>query len=235
MSLERFFIDQPPDGPIIRLERDETHHLCHVRRVKVGDEVVLFDGSGTDYFGRVLAFDRSGAAIEIVRSEKNRSEPDVAVTLAVSAVKEQHMDQLVDSCTQLGMKRLIPMLTERSVVKPGAGKTERWRRIAIEACKQSGRSVVPEIAEPCDLSAVLAGVGEYDVAVIAVARSQAKALASVLTPPPKTVLCLIGPEGGFTEDEESAAIAAGCVPVSLGKSILRTETAASTALAVILA
>ena len=233
MPLERFFIEAAPGGPTVRLGRDEAHHLRHVRRLKIGDEVELFDGSGIDYVGRVDAFDRGGAVVEIVRSEKTRREPDVSVTLAVSVVKQQGMHRLIDMCTQLGLTRLIPMRTERSVVVPRKGKAERWRRIAIEACKQCGRSVVPEIAEPCEFGVALDAAGEYDVALIASMQPDARPVAAALDRPVESVLCLVGPEGGFTDEEESAAIDAGCVPVSLGRSILRTETAAAAVLAVV--
>ena len=234
MPSERFFIERAPDGPTVQLGRTDAHHLRDVRIVKVGDEVELFDGSGTDYVGQVAEFDRGGVTIEIVRSETTTREPDVSVTLAVSLVKQQGMQRLIDMCTQLGLKRLIPMRTERSVVKAGAAKTERWRRIAIEACKQCGRSIVPEIDEPCEFAVALDAAGGYDVALIASMRPDARPPADAVDASCRNVICLIGPEGGFTEAEEAAALEAGCIPASLGRSILRTETAAAAALAMVL-
>ena len=234
MPLERFFIERAPDGPTMQLGRAEAHHLRDVRRVKVGGEVELFDGSGIDYVGRVVAFERGGATIEILRREATTREPDVSVTLAVSVVKQQGMHRLIDMCTQLGLKRLVPMRTERSVVKAAAAKAERWRRIAIEACKQCGRSIVPDIDEPCEFGVALDAAGGYDVALIASMRPDARPPADVVDASCRSVICLIGPEGGFTGEEEAAAVEAGCIPVSLGRSILRTETAAAAAIAMVL-
>jgi 16S rRNA (uracil1498-N3)-methyltransferase len=233
MPTERFFIERAPDGPVVTLGRAEAHHLRDVRRVKAGDEVELFDGSGTDYVGRVATFDRGGVTVEIVRSQATTREADVSVTLAVSVVKQQAMHRLIDMCTQLGLKRLVPMQTERSVAKAGAGKAGRWRRIAIEACKQCGRSVVPEIEEPCDLAVALDAAGGYDVALIASVRPDARPVAAAFKRSARSVLCLVGPEGGFTGDEEAEAVKSGCVPVTLGRSILRTETAAAAILATV--
>ena len=233
MPLERFFIEQPPEGATVRLAREQAHHLRHVRRVKVGDEIVLFDGSGTDYRARVKTFGRAGVTVDIEEARPTDREPDVAVTLAVSVVKQAAMDRLVDSCTQLGVRRLVPMRTDRSVVKPGRGRQARWRRIAIEACKQCGRSIVPQVDDVCTFAAVLDRVKDHYMAVIASMRPDARPLSAAIPSPRRSVLCLIGPEGGFTGKEEDTAVQAACVPVCLAKSILRTETAAAAILAVL--
>ena len=235
MSAERFFIEHAPDRPgdVVALSRDESHHLKDVRRVDIGGRVVLFDGSGTDYVGRVAGLGRDGVTVEIVEVRANDREAAVAVTLAVSVVKAGPTDQLVNTCTQLGMRRLVPIITERSVVKPGANRIERWRRIAITACKQCGRSIVPEIELATSFADVLESVTRHEVAVIASMGPDAQPLLAAMPRACRTALCLIGPEGGFTDEEESAATDAGCLPVSLSRSILRTETAAAAALAII--
>ncbi len=231
MGTERFFTSAAPSGERLTLSKEESHHLRRVRRLQPGDAVVLFDGSGTDYVGRIEAFDDAGARIRIERTERPDRELAVRVTLAVALVKRSAMAQLVDQCTQLGMSRLAPVLSERSVVRPGGTKLDRWRRIAVEACKQCERSVVPEIAEPAPLDVVLSEVSRYDRAVIAAARADAVPLAAIDLAPVGRLLCLIGPEGGFTGGEAEAASRAGCTPVSLGRSVLRTETAAAAAMA----
>lgn len=234
MPTERFFIERPPEGGIARLSRDEAHHLRDVRRLDVGSEVALFDGSGLDYIGRVTAFDRAGAVVAIVRVEPAEREAAVAVTLAVSMVKRRAMDQLVDQCTQLGVEQLLPMRTERSVIRGGENQAERWRRIATEACKQCGRSRLPRINEEQPFSSVLSEAAKYDLRFICSLRPGAGPPPEAGLKPPRTALCLIGPEGGFTDDEETAAEAAGCLPLSLGPHILRTETAAAAALVLIM-
>jgi 16S rRNA (uracil1498-N3)-methyltransferase len=233
MHSERFFIEEPPTGETARLSAEEARHLRDVRRLAVGDVVDLFDGSGTDYEARVTECGRRGVSVEIVASRPGLPEPGTAMTLGVAVVKSQPMGQLIDMSTQLGVRRIVPIQTERSVVEPRAGKLDRWRRIAITACKQSGRSVLPEIEAARSFGDLLAEVSDFDLAVIAVTRPGAEPLSAVVGPEVKTVLCLIGPEGGFTEEEAAAALAAGCRAVSLGQAILRTETAAAAALAVI--
>jgi len=231
MPLERFFIERAPEGGTARLSRDEVHHLRDVRRLGVGADVVLFDGSGSDYVGRVAAFDRTGATVEILRVERSDREATVAVTLAVSTVKRRAMDQLIDQCTQLGVARLIPMRTGRSVVRAAENQTGRWRRITIEACKQCGRSRLPRIDEERPFASVLSEAPGYDLRFIASLRRGVQPMGDAGREPPRTALCLIGPEGGFTDEEQAAAEAAGCLPLSLGPHILRVETAAAAALA----
>jgi 16S rRNA (uracil1498-N3)-methyltransferase len=243
MVTERFFIEQPPgsDAGVVRLPRDESHHLRNVLRLDLGDAVTLFDGSGIDFIGRIAAFERDAAVVEIERREPSRREPPVAVTLAVALVKQAAMDQLVDACTQLGMARLIPMTTDRTVVRPKPGKLDRWRRIAIKACKQCGRSVVPAFDAPVTLDVVVQAASEYDTTAIgATPRAAAPSFgfhefmkSENARVNPQSVLCLIGPEGGFTDAEKQAAIGAGCRPITLSRSILRTEVAAATAVALI--
>jgi 16S rRNA (uracil1498-N3)-methyltransferase len=258
MSAERFFIEQPPepDADEVRLPPDESHHLRNVLRCSVGDEVTLFDGSGVDFVGRIAAFRRGSALIEIERRERSELEPVVAITLAAALVKQAAMDQLVDTCTQLGMSRLVPMTTERTVVKPRPGKPDRWRRIAIKACKQCGRSVVPVFEKAVPFGGVLPTLAGYDVPMLGAAhhigrvlesRGHANARVSELlrssveafrepgtaAASRPSAIFLIGPEGGFTDEEEQAAMAAGCRPVTLSSSILRAEVAAATAVALV--
>jgi 16S rRNA (uracil1498-N3)-methyltransferase len=233
MSRERFFIEQAPSDSTVRLADAEAHHARDVRRLAVGDEVELFDGAGTDYDAHVTSCDRHGVTVQITGSRPGGREPGVAVTLAVAVVKSGSMDQLIDTCTQLGVRQIVLLRTERRVVDPRSGKLDRWRRIAITACKQSGRSVVPQIDGVVKFDDLLGRVDDYDLAVVAATRTDAAPLVKVVGGARKNVLCLIGPEGGFTDEEEQAAISAGCRPVSLGRPILRAETAAAAALAVI--
>ena len=243
MPRERFFLEQPTSafaeaaeggsglvGSRVVLPKGEAHHLRRVRRVGVGDEVALFDGSGAEVVARVVSFEGTGATLEVVRVERSETEPSVEVTLAAAVLKGAGMDLLVDLCTQLGMKRLVPVQADRSVAK--GGKTDRWRRIAIEACKQCGRSVVPEIEGVCGLGDVLGRVKDFDFAVVASLRGKEPLLRAVPAGC-KKALVLIGPEGDFTPEEEQAALDAGFVPVSLGPGVLRAETAAAAAMAVV--
>lgn len=231
---ERFYIEHAPIGTTIELEKDEAHHLLHVRRVRAGDEVVLFDGSGTDFFGRVANVAKSKVVIEIIRTEQAKREPHIQTTLAVAVLKQAGMDSLIDMATQLGVKRIIPVMTEHCVARPHEAKTDRWRRIAIEACKQCGRSVIPQIEPVQSYADMLDEVSRHEFASIMSLRPGTKPLIDALPAKLSKALILIGPEGDFTDAEISAAIAAGCAPVTLGRCVLRAETAAAAALAVIM-
>lgn len=234
MPLDRFFISDPPEHGLARLAPEEAHHLRRVRRIRLGDEVVLFDGSGTDYIGRVSAFEHGCAVVAVAGATRNQREPEVHVTLAVALVGLRAMDQLVDACTQLGLSRLVPIRTARTASSASAGRLARWRRIALEACKQCGRAIIPAVDSPVGFAHLLTGAKDYDLSLIASTAAEAPPLLAAIRSRPRSILCLIGPEGGFADEEELSAADAGCVPVSLAKTILRTETAAATALALLL-
>ena len=221
------------------LEGDEALHALRVLRIRVGEEVGVFDGSGMECVGVVEQAERHRARIAIVRREHADRDPVLPVTLGCAVVKAKAMDELVEACSELGLRALVPVETRRSVPKvesKEAAHVARWERIAIEASKQCGRTTVTRVAPPRPLAALLEKASQWDLRLVFSLDEGAAPLCDVLAeqPSPGSVLYLIGPEGGFELAEVLAARGVGFEPVSLGRSTLRTETAAAAALAAIL-
>lgn len=223
----RFHIDDL-SAPLVRLGDEESQHARKVMRVAVGDVVELFDGQGSVASAEVSAV---GRAVELRVIERHRAERVKPwIDLAVAVPKGDRAAVLAEKAAELGADRLIPLICERSVVDPRQGKVERWRRIAVEAAKQCGRPWGMEVAEPAALAKVLREV-DHEVRLIA---DTGEAGVSRTPPRPRAedrVLVLIGPEGGWTEGERTAAALAGFTPWRLGPYVLRIETAALAALA----
>ena len=215
MSRERRFHVQDLDVDRVVLASDEAHHLIHVLRLGPGAEVSLFDGRGRAARAVVLRITDGEVALEILDVEPSKESP-LSLTLAVAPPKGDRMSFLVQKLAELGVTRVIPLQADRA----GApGPLERYRRIALEASKQSGRSQIPEIAEPRKLAEVL-----NEKAFIAVAHPGAPPL---LRPPVGArIVALVGPEGGFCEDELALTRSRGATLFGLGPRTLRTETAA---------
>lgn len=207
----------------------DLHYIKAVLRLKPGDKLELLDGTGKVYEAKISRIGKDRASCEIVSSRQEDSEPKTLVTLAQALPKASKMDFVVEKCVELGVHRLIPMTTERTVAK--GAKLDRWRKLAKEAAEQSGRAIIPEVTELSDLDSVLKMRDKFDLALIPWELETKRSLKSLLLPQFLNVLVLIGPEGGFSIKEVEAARAAGFQAASLGKRILRTETAGLAALA----
>lgn len=207
---------------------DEAHHALGALRIKVGDQLILFDGNGTEGHARVTSVDRKQLLVEVAGTTVHEFDVAVPVTLAVAMPKTHRQGYLIEKCTELGVAAIWPIETERSVTKPGATAVEKWRRRAIEAAKQSGRRWIPQIESPQCFHDVVARRDEFQHAAFAhtigAAVSSSKWLATVK--PGETVLIFIGPEGGWTEEECGWARDADLSLVRLAPTVLRTETAA---------
>lgn len=219
---ERFFLPEPPSGGRGRLVGDEARHLIRVMRCRVGDEVVVFDGRGTSWRARVASVGRDEAMLELAAAavEPPRAAP---VTLAVALPKGERQKWLVEKLTELGVTRLVPLVTTRGVAEATPAAVERLGRGVIEACKQCGRDTLMAIAEPRTVAEV---VGDHRAAGRIVVADRAGAPVAVAAAEQRPVVALVGPEGGFTADELTAVEAAGGRRVSLGPHVLRIETAA---------
>lgn len=223
------------------LDEEESRHLTKVLRLEAGASVIVFDGVGREYCGVIGKVTmREVQLTGLTRTEAIREAP-VAVTLVQGVAKGEKMDWIVQKATELGVMRIIPVLTERSVVRidptKGAERSDRWRKIAREAVKQSRRTVVPQIEPPCSWSAAMLAWPETVPMLVPWEEHQGAGLGSVLrrsTVPPAQLGLAIGPEGGLTAGEVALAMQQGATPVGLGPRILRTETAGLAALAVIM-
>jgi 16S rRNA (uracil1498-N3)-methyltransferase len=230
-SLPRLFVRHPlGEGASVELDSSQANYLRNVLRMGVAAELLLFDGQSGEWLARVAEAGKKRMVLTVARRTR---EPECVpdVWLAFAPVKRAQTDWLVEKATELGAARLIPVITQRTIAE--RVRLDRLESIAIEAAEQCGRTRLPEIAQPVSLKALL---GEQDNArtLYFADESGGKAAADAFTPAP--ALILIGPEGGFTDDERALVrAAANAVPVSLGPRILRAETAALAALAAYMA
>jgi 16S rRNA (uracil1498-N3)-methyltransferase len=233
MRLTRVFIDAPLEpGSRVTLEGNAASHLTRVLRLRIGSSVTVFNGLGGEYSASI---DKSHGGEVIVAIGEHRPierESPFPLTLAQGVSRGERMDLVVQKATELGVSRLLPVLTERSVVRLDAQQADRksnhWRAIAIAACEQCGRNRLPEVAVPAGLREVLSEPAG-DRARLLLSPDAALRIEDV----PRTVAgvtVLIGPEGGLSDEEQADAQAAGFTSVNLGPRVLRTETAAIAAL-----
>jgi 16S rRNA (uracil1498-N3)-methyltransferase len=226
----RFFVESLPQGGEFTLNGDEAHHMLTVVRVRNGEEVILFDGSGSIAHARLLNARRGEANLQVLSVEQADVEPARPLTVACALPRSVRMDFLVEKCCELGLGRLIPMVTRRSVVDPTERQQnhlQRWKRITIEAAKQCGRARLTEISAVLSFESVLLTRNPETRRMVASPGPDAVPLADFAAglAPNQPVMALVGPEGGFTPEELDLAKSTGCVPVSFGPRILRVETA----------
>src|SRR3954447_12553754 len=229
-SLPRLFVRQPlGEGARVELDAAQANYLGNVLRMSPGAELLVFDGHSGEWLARIAEAGKKRMRLSV---ERRTREPETIpdVWLAFAPVKRAQTDWLVEKATELGAARLMPVITRRTVVE--RVKLERLESIAIEAAEQCGRTRLPEIAEPVTLKQLLAARNERRLYFAD--EGGGEPVRSAFQPGP--ALILIGPEGGFT-DEERAAIraAANSIAVSLGPRILRAETAALAALSAYMA
>jgi len=228
--MHRFFIDRI-QGEIVSLtDTEQLHHLKDVLRLKVNDEVSIFDGEGNDYAGVITGIDKRQVEIK-VKQVRSANKTSLKLTVACAIPKGSRMDEVIDYLTQLGVERIIPMRTERTVVKLDSAKTEarlkRWQKIAQSAAQQSQRSRIPVIESVARFEDVILNSQDYDLKLIPNLSGERKPIREVVAETrPKDVLVLVGPEGDFTAEEVGLALSQGFIAVSLGDTVLRVATAA---------
>jgi 16S rRNA (uracil1498-N3)-methyltransferase len=209
------------------------HHLARVLRARRGDRVVLFDGAGREADAVVESIGDDALVLEVA-APREAITGGVSITLLVGLLKGEKMDWVVQKATELGVARLVPVVTDRAVVRldeaRAGARLARWARIAAEAARQSRRADVPEIATPVTLAEALAAAPPHALRILC-HEGEAAPLAGALRPTPELVIG-VGPEGGFAPDEVTAARDAGFSVVGLGPRVLRAETAALAALAI---
>jgi 16S rRNA (uracil1498-N3)-methyltransferase len=220
---ERFFSPQPISAGCMMLDGPEAHHLLHVMRAAVGDEVTLFDDSGAEFKATVETLRRTDAELRIVERREVDRELSFSLVVGVALPKGDRQKWLVEKLTELGATTLVPLITERCVAQPAASAVDRLRRSVIEAAKQCGRNRLMKIAEP-QLWANWATAETSGRRLLAHPGGQAIRDIDLSQSNPTQVA--VGPEGGLTDAEVAAATAAGWQCVSLGPRILRVETAA---------
>jgi 16S rRNA (uracil1498-N3)-methyltransferase len=210
------------------LTGDEARHLSQVLRIKPGETITVFDGCGRRATAEVLTVSRDHVSLRLGEAQSPPPPPLPAITLAQAIPKGKNMDFIIQKSVELGIAAIQPLITRNTVVQPGEGKTDKWHRTALEACKQCGQDTLPRIPEVQPLERWLAcQPGSNSLKIIASLAPGARPLREVLHSHPGTseVTLLVGPEGDFTPEETAAALAAGYLPVSLGDIVLRVETA----------
>ena len=229
-SLPRLFVRTPLDeGATVELDANQANYLGNVMRLGPGAELLVFDGRSGEWLARIADAGKKRMTLAV---ERRTREPETIpdIWLAFAPVKRAQTDWLVEKATELGVARLLPVMTQRTVAE--RVKLERLESIAIEAAEQCGRTRLPDIAEPLTLKQLLAAREER--LLYFADEAGGEPLADALHPGP--ALILTGPEGGFTDEERAAIRAApNAVAVSLGPRILRAETAALAALAAFMA
>lgn len=233
MRLTRVHVPGPlAAGSRHTIEGDAANHITRVLRLRSGDPLTLFDGHGTEHSARIEAFRKSAVIVAVGDREPADRESPLSLTLAQGISRGERMDWVVQKATELGVTRIVPVLTDRTVVKLDSRQSERklqhWQGIAVAACEQSGRNRIPDVTPPVGLHDFLR---EADATATRVLLSPTGTQhVNDLKVSERSIIVLIGPEGGLTEIEQRAALGAGFIAVKLGPRVLRTETAAVAAL-----
>lgn len=242
--MRRFFVPlELSAGQTVGLEADLTHRLRRVLRLNAGDGVILVDSAGREHEAVLESVDGSRATARVVGERCGLPEPTVEVVLYQALIKGDRFEWVLEKGTELGVAKFVPLLVDRGVVRPRTERRERrerWQRVVREAAEQCGRSVLPPVAPPAGLSEALASAGglrllpweeERTLGLRAVLREGLAPREGAKRP---LVSVFIGPEGGFTRREVEKALAMGVRAVSLGRRILRSETAGIATVAAVL-
>ncbi len=244
--MRHFFLETEPGmvpapGDTVTLDKEESHHLGTVLRGGREQNVVLTDGRGNRYAARLVKRDRRQATLEIISVQRDDDEFTAPLlVLAIAVVKAKRLEWAFEKAVELGVHRIVPLLTENGVLEPGSHKSKRWRTIMRSAIKQCGRSYLPELSEPVLLGDFLAqrppgltvfGSIPEEIGLKGKPLSLVELAAQVPDVLPEHLTALIGPEGGWTEAEVENFLELGLQPITLGPHILRAETAAAASLA----
>ncbi len=240
--MSRFFVTPADiDGAVIHLtDKGDIHHMSEVLRLSAGSRITVSDSYEWEYSCVIESITREEITAKIVDKQKDSREPSVSVTLFQGIPKGQKLDDTVRKTTELGISAIVPVFMKRTVVKDNGGyskKCERFRNIAAEASKQSGRIIIPDVSDPVSFKNMMGMLDGYDMVVFCYENEDQLTLKDELRSrgeKPSSVAVIIGPEGGFSEEEAAELSGRGFRPVTLGRTVLRTETAGTAALAMIL-
>lgn len=246
--MQRYFIppEQFQEGIVI-ITGEDARHIGKVMRGRPGDKVIVSDGLAREALAEIEHIEQDRVTAAVIEMLEMTSEPRVKVTIAQSLPKGDKMETVIQKCTEIGAHAFVPFLSARTVVQYDAKKEgkrlDRWRKIAKEAAEQSHRNRIPDIAAPLSWKELLASFAGYDLVCYCYEKEHGRQLRDVIAPfmeqssqqgEHPRILLVVGPEGGFTEEESMAAENAGARSTGLGPRILRAETAGMAALACIL-
>ena len=240
--MHRFFVDKKniSDKQVI-ITDSRVHQIRDVLRMKIGDDIIVLDNTGFEYQVSLTKFSSNEVIGEIVYKKQSEAEPKTRITLFQSLLAREKFELVLQKCTEVGVESFVPIVTERSIVrrpeKITNKKHTRFESIITEAAEQSARGKIPTLASPIKLSQAVSELNNFDICLFGSMEKECATLKQMLQnadTAPVNVALFIGPEGGFSEKEYENFNSRGVSAFSLGKRILRTETAAIIASAVIL-
>lgn len=240
--MPRFFINSKDIfDDNINVTGEDYNHIKKVLRLKCGEIITLSDGEGLEYVAEIVEFGDGFVHTKVIESFKNTTEPPVKVTLYQGLPKSDKMDFIIQKSVELGISKIVPVLTERTVVrldseKDALKKCERWNRISLEAAKQCNRGIIPKIEIPISFKEAIKQTEDKALSLIPYEKEAKNSLKRVLerVDSISDISVFIGPEGGFTEQEIEEAVSSGLSSVTLGPRILRTETAGIAVLSILM-
>lgn len=234
--MQKLFIEYTPADDKITLTDEQARHIGKSLRMKIGDMLMVTDGSGKDYGCQISEMTKDTVTLDICYEQASKSEPSVEVTIYQGVPKGTKLEDIVQKCVELGVTRIVPTLTNRCVSRPdeksAQKKNVRYQKIALEAAQQSGRGIVPEIAPMMTLKQAIAN-DTADTKIVFY-EGGGEPLRDIIDENTKSVSIYIGSEGGFDADEVDMIVNAGAVKATLGPRILRTQTAPVCALSCIM-
>jgi 16S rRNA (uracil1498-N3)-methyltransferase len=255
--MNRFFVSKNcfHHDKVVLVGKDQTHQIRDVLRLSEGEHIIILDNEGLEYDVVLTKVRRQEVVGQIIANRPASGEPMVQITLFQSLLGRDKFELVLQKCTEVGVSAFVPVVTERSLVRDTTIKPEkfaRWQKIITEAAEQSHRGRIPEMSNPLPLDQALNQIVDFDCRFIAWPAKGGfdtvqgfalpaegtvtlqQALRSICKGVPETVALMIGPEGGFSQQEVELAKKSGAIPITLGQRILRTETAAIVASALIL-
>lgn len=245
--MQRYFIESEQFGEQqVVITGDDARHIGKVMRSKPGDEFIVSDGVSREALVKIISIEPGEVEAEIVSQLEPTGEPWLQVTIAQSLPKGDKMETVIQKCTEIGAAAFLPFISERTVVQYDMKKEEkriqRWRKIAKEAAEQAHRSKIPAVVAPVSWRELIAAFADFELVCLCYEQENGQGLRDALRPfvagleteQAYRIAVVVGPEGGFSEAEVTAAVQAGAVSIGLGRRILRTETAAMAALTCIM-
>lgn len=234
--MNKFFVPKINfHGDMVTIDGEDVKHIYKVLRLQEGDEISLNNCEGKEFIGEISEIDKKQVIVKIKETVNTYNESPVEFYLFQGLPKSGKMDLIVQKATELGVKEITPILTERVVVKGELGdfkKAGRWNKIALEACKQSKRSLIPVTNTPMEFSSLISKINDFDLVVVPYENENGYGIKKLIQSISedeiekiKKTAVIIGPEGGFEEEEINQLKASGAYIVTLGPRILRTETA----------
>lgn len=240
-KMARFFTDPSEiTDETARITGEDVNHIINVLRLKKGDEITVCDGNCKDYTASIESLSRDSVIARIKSAGPSIAEPSVFTALFQAVPKSDKMELIIQKAVELGVSRIYPLITSRTVVQfknsnDEAKKTARWRRVSLEAAKQCGRGIIPSVEYPVSINEIQKYTSLYKYLIMPYENEQNNNMAQhIINTLPGSAALVIGPEGGFSREEADFLKSLGFVHVTMGERILRTETAAITAIALLI-